>query len=176
MASPLELHTAGPEETRSVGEAIAELLRPGDVVSLTGDLGAGKTTFVQGVAKGLGVAEPVLSPTFTLVREYDALGLHVYHVDIYRLERVQEVLDLGFDEMVDQNGVVLVEWGDALGTMLPESHLRVELTMDEAAADQDGSPREGRRLSISGHGKPWALRSERLAELTRPWRAAEPAA
>src|SRR5438093_13641660 len=97
--------TASPKETRALGEAVADLLRPGDVVSLTGDLGAGKTTFVQGAAGKLGVDEPVLSPTFTLIREYRG-SLPIYHLDVYRLDRVQEVLALGCEELMDRQGVV----------------------------------------------------------------------
>src|SRR5919198_1316714 len=104
MDRSLELVTGAPEETRALGEAIPTILASGDVVSLTGDLGAGKTTLVQGAAHGFGVNEPVLSPTFTLVREYQG-ARPVYHLDIYRLDRLQEVLDLGFEEMLDREAV-----------------------------------------------------------------------
>jgi tRNA threonylcarbamoyladenosine biosynthesis protein TsaE len=169
MAGPLELATASPEETRDVGEALAGTLREGDVVSLTGDLGAGKTTLVQGVARGLGVRDPVLSPTFTLVREYR--GLHrVYHVDIYRLDRVQDVLDLGFEELLDSGGVVLIEWGDAIEALLPDSSLRVEILLRE---DREG--REGpsvRRMVLTGGGD-WEGRWDGVARALWPWRAGE---
>jgi len=87
MRAALDLATNSAEGTRAVAEAIGTLLEPGDVVSLTGDLGAGKTAFVQGAARALGVAEPVLSPTFTLVREYEGTT-RVYHLDVYRLDRL----------------------------------------------------------------------------------------
>ncbi len=151
-----------PEETRAVGAAVAELLVPGDVVSLTGDLGAGKTTFVQGAGRGLGVEEPVVSPTFVLVREYRG-QVPVYHVDVYRLDRLQEVLDLGFEDLLDPAGVVFVEWGDAIDTLLPDSYLEVRLTIDSDDA---------RSIAFTGRGARWAGRWERLEGLLGRWRAA----
>src|SRR2546428_9662279 len=111
MGRTIELATDSAEETKAVGRAVAPLLGSGDVVSLTGDLGAGKTTFVQGAAAGLEVGEPVLSPTFTLLREYEG-AFRVYHLDVYRLDRLQDVLDLGFDEVLERGGVPVGEMGD----------------------------------------------------------------
>jgi tRNA threonylcarbamoyladenosine biosynthesis protein TsaE len=156
----IELIAATPDDTIALGEAIASLLRPGDAVALTGELGAGKTTFVRGAAKGLGFDGAVASPTFTLVREYPAT-IRIYHVDVYRLERLQEALDLGLDEMVADGGVVFVEWGDAVEGLLPDEHLLVELTMD------DGS--EARSVVLIGIGSSWSPRWERLERLTEPW-------
>jgi tRNA threonylcarbamoyladenosine biosynthesis protein TsaE len=162
MRTGLALVTASPEETRAVGRSLAGFLGPRDVVSLTGDLGAGKTTFVQGAAEALGVTEPVLSPTFTLVRRYRG-SIPVYHLDVYRLERIQEVLDVGFEEILDEGAVVFVEWGDAIDALLPLEHVQVELTL----------PIEGdqRRLALTWHGRSWAERIERLAATLEPWRA-----
>jgi len=162
MGGRLEVRTSSADETRALGEAVAALLSEGDVVSLTGDLGAGKTAFVQGAARGMGVRDPVLSPTFTLVREYEG-RVPVYHLDVYRLERLQDVLDRGFDEMHDAGHVVFIEWGDAVAALLPDSFLQVELTIE------DGS---GRRLAFAGEGAPWALRWERLEQIVQPWKAA----
>lgn len=161
MRTGLGLVTASPEETRAVGRSLAELLGSRDVVSLTGDLGAGKTTFVQGAAQGLGVADPVLSPTFTLMRRYHGT-LPVYHLDVYRLERLQEVLDLGFDEILDQGAVVFIEWGDAIDMLLPPEHLQIELTL----------PLEGdhRELQVSWYGRSWAERIDALAAALDRWR------
>ncbi|HXF57575.1 MAG TPA: tRNA (adenosine(37)-N6)-threonylcarbamoyltransferase complex ATPase subunit type 1 TsaE [Actinomycetota bacterium] len=159
----LELVTRGPEDTRALGEALAEVMEPGDVVSLTGDLGAGKTTLVQGLCRGLGVTEPVLSPTFTLVREYEG-RLRVYHVDVYRLDRLQEVVDLGFPEILEAGGLVLVEWGDAVESLLPESHLQVELTIPPADEDV-------RLLAVSPRGPGWARRHQQVEAALAPWRA-----
>jgi tRNA threonylcarbamoyladenosine biosynthesis protein TsaE len=156
----LELATDSPEETKALGEAMASLLHPGDVVSLTGDLGAGKTTFVQGAARALGVEDPVLSPTFTIVREYGG-RIPVYHLDIYRLDRIQDVLDLGFEELLDGRAVLFVEWGDAIDALLPPEHLQVELTL----------PGDGpeRRLSVTWYGRSWAARVEPLAAILERW-------
>jgi tRNA threonylcarbamoyladenosine biosynthesis protein TsaE len=161
MPPTLDVISRAPDETRKVGAALAELLVPGDVVSLTGDLGAGKTAFVQGAARALGVQEPVTSPTFVLVRQYRG-DVPVHHVDVYRLDRVQEVLDLGFEDLLDPSGVVFVEWGDAIDALLPDDHLRVEITTGDDA----------RRLSFAGRGTRWAGRWERLEGVLVPWRNA----
>jgi tRNA threonylcarbamoyladenosine biosynthesis protein TsaE len=162
MRTGLALATASPEETRAIGRSLARFLGPRDVVSLTGDLGAGKTTFVQGAAEGLNVTEPVLSPTFTLVRRYKG-AIPVYHLDVYRLERMQDVLDVGLDEILDEGAVVFIEWGDAIDPLLPPEHLQVELTL----------PVEGdqRQLDVTWHGRSWAERIDGLAEALEPWRA-----
>jgi len=162
MGGELVLVTASVEETRALGEAVAPLLSRGDVVALTGDLGAGKTAFVQGAAKGLGVTEAVLSPSFTLVREYEG-RLPVYHLDVYRLERLQDVLDLGFDEMLDAGHVMFIEWGDAIQALLPESALEVEITIENDS---------GRRIEITAPAESWALRWERLEQIAQPWKVA----
>jgi tRNA threonylcarbamoyladenosine biosynthesis protein TsaE len=161
MHRRVDLSTRAPEETRNVGEALAGLLVPGDVVSLTGDLGAGKTCLVQGAARGLGVGEPVGSPTFVLVREYRGGQLPVYHLDVYRLDRLQEVIDLGFEDLLDPEGVVFVEWGSVIDALLPDSFLEIELTV----------PGEGeeRRLALSARGPAWAERWERLEQILVPW-------
>ncbi|HUZ87835.1 MAG TPA: tRNA (adenosine(37)-N6)-threonylcarbamoyltransferase complex ATPase subunit type 1 TsaE [Candidatus Baltobacterales bacterium] len=104
--------TASPAETEAAGESLGRRLRVGDVVLLIGDLGAGKTTFVRGVARGAGSDAPVASPTFQLVRVYPG-RLQLAHVDLYRIEKPPELAELGLDELADQ-GAVLVEWGDRL--------------------------------------------------------------
>lgn len=158
----IELDAATANDTRAIGAVLAGMLEPADAVALTGELGAGKTTLVQGVARGLGYEGAVVSPTFTLVREYRA-RLVVHHVDVYRLERVQDVLDLGFEEMTDEQGVLLVEWGDAVEGLLPADHLSIELTVP----GED----ERRRLVVRGAGPAWALRWERLEQELEGWRA-----
>jgi tRNA threonylcarbamoyladenosine biosynthesis protein TsaE len=107
-----ERRTASPEETEAVGEELAAKLRVGDLLLLAGELGAGKTTFVRGLARGLGVIAAVQSPTFQLVRVYPG-RIQLAHVDIYRLESGADLGDLGLDDLLDQ-GVVAVEWGDRL--------------------------------------------------------------
>jgi tRNA threonylcarbamoyladenosine biosynthesis protein TsaE len=160
----IELETATAEETRHVGKVIASLLQPRDTVLLTGDLGAGKTTLVQGVAEGLGVEDHVASPTFTLVKEY-AGRLDVAHVDIYRLERVQDVLDLGLDELGGPDRVLFVEWGDVVQDLLPEDRLRIELTT--------GSADEDRRIVITPRGPSWVPRWEGLEQALDRFRRGE---
>jgi tRNA threonylcarbamoyladenosine biosynthesis protein TsaE len=162
MRVGLEVITSSPEETRRLGEDLAAMLRAGDVVSLTGDLGAGKTTMVQGAARGLGVEQPVTSPTFTLVKEYRG-RLPIHHMDIYRLDHVQDVLDLGFEEILDAGGVVFVEWGDAIDALLPTDHLQVTLTMPDEG--------EERRVEITWFGPSWGDRMDDLLRLVERWRS-----
>ncbi|GAC1690150.1 MAG: hypothetical protein PVS2B1_12280 [Candidatus Dormibacteraceae bacterium] len=107
-----DLVTESPAETEAFGEALGKRLRPGDLVLLTGELGAGKTTFVRGVARGIGSAAPVASPTFQLVRMY-AGRVQLAHIDLYRIETASELADLGLDELLDQ-GAAVVEWGERL--------------------------------------------------------------
>jgi tRNA threonylcarbamoyladenosine biosynthesis protein TsaE len=151
------------EETRAIGERLAELLEPRDVVILFGELGAGKTTLVQGIGRGLQIADRVASPTFTLVREYTG-RLPVTHADVFRLERVQDVIDLGLDEVAGGGGVLLVEWGDAVEDLLPPDRLRVELTSEDPRGDS-----EARRIAVIGVGESWDARWERLRGLLADW-------
>jgi len=160
----LELRARTAEDTREVGEAMSASLRARDAVVLTGELGAGKTTFVQGVARGLGIEDQVSSPTFTLVKEYRGI-LDIAHVDVYRLERVQDVVDLGLDELGDGEGVLLVEWGDAVEDLLPDERLRVELTTEDLVSDV-------RRLRISALGASWQERWGALEVAVAPWSVA----
>ncbi len=158
----IELETGTADRTRDVGAALATMLQPRDTVMLTGDLGAGKTTLVQGIGRGLGVEEQVASPTFTLVKEYGG-RLDVAHVDVYRLERVQDVVDLGLDELGGPDRVLLIEWGDAVQDLLPDDRLRVELTT-EPIGD------ETRRIVLTPQGRSWALRWERLEQVLDAFR------
>ena len=161
--SELVLRTDRADDTRAVGAAIAPLLRPRDAIVLTGELGAGKTTFVQGVATGLGAEEHVASPTFTLVREYTSGRVPLAHVDIYRLERVQDVLDLALDEIEDGDRVLLVEWGDAVEDLLADELLRIELTTADPSSD-------ARRVAVSARGRSWAERWDDLERAVEPWK------
>jgi len=159
------LVTGSAGETRALAAAVAALLEPGDVVTLAGDLGAGKTTFVQGSAGTLGVTEPVVSPTFTLVREYQGT-VPVTHVDVYRLDRLQDVLDLGFEDYLDGRSVVFVEWGDVIEGLLPESWMEVRLSA-EGEADDAGD--QTRTVTVTARGPAWASRWERLEAATAAW-------
>ncbi len=112
MATTTSLETSSPEETEAAGDELGRRLRPGDLVLLRGELGAGKTTFVRGIARGIGSAALVASPTFQLVRIYPG-RVQLAHVDLYRLEQGDDLRDLGLDELLDA-GAVVVEWGDRI--------------------------------------------------------------
>jgi tRNA threonylcarbamoyladenosine biosynthesis protein TsaE len=148
----MKLRTDSPDQTRAVAAALGDLLVAGDLVLLVGDLGAGKTAFVQGLARGLGVEEPVTSPTFTIVQEY-AGRLPLTHVDVYRLDRVQDLYDLGLEERSDR-GVTVVEWGDLVEQAVPAEHLVVRI--EPGAADTE------RVLELSCHGTRWRGRQDAL--------------
>ncbi|MCK5250193.1 MAG: tRNA (adenosine(37)-N6)-threonylcarbamoyltransferase complex ATPase subunit type 1 TsaE [Spirochaetaceae bacterium] len=126
-----ETRTQDAEETRDVGRRLGETLQPGDIVALTGPLGAGKTVFAQGVAESLGIGEPVTSPTFTLISEYEG-NMPFYHMDLYRLGTPDEFVWLGVEEMLNGSGVSLVEWSEKAGEELPERaiHVRIEFSND----------------------------------------------
>ena len=117
-----------PEQTRRLGIRLGVLLKPGDVLCLTGDLGSGKTTFVQGLAKGWGSVDPVSSPTFVLVNQYrQPNGNQFHHLDAYRIESVSEAEDLDI-EALQMNGPLVVEWSDRIAKALPAEHLLVDLS------------------------------------------------
>jgi tRNA threonylcarbamoyladenosine biosynthesis protein TsaE len=126
------LESRSAEETAAAGERLAASLRPGDVVALTGELGAGKTCFTQGLARGLGVTGRAVSPTFVLVNEYRGRW-PVHHVDAYRTSSMTELLDLGLDELFSGDGVTVVEWADKLLPLLPADtiHVHIEGVGDE---------------------------------------------
>lgn len=151
MTERLVLRTSGPDDTRALAAAVAEALEPGDVVSLTGELGAGKTCFVQGAARQLGVTGRVTSPSFLLRRDYDG-DVPVLHLDVYRLDDLGEVLDLGFEEAGHDGRITFVEWGDAMSPLLPPDHLEVELLTD--AVDE----LDRRRITLIAHGDEWRRR------------------
>jgi tRNA threonylcarbamoyladenosine biosynthesis protein TsaE len=118
--------SGSPEETEAAGEALGRTLEPGAVVGLSGELGAGKTCFVQGVVRALGVPGRALSPTFTLINEHRGRRA-VYHVDAYRIANEAELMELGLDEYFDGDGVTLVEWAEKLGPLLPARAIRVHI-------------------------------------------------
>lgn len=122
--------TEGPDETLQIGRTLGERLKPGDTVLLIGDLGAGKTCFIQGLCAGLGVKEAVTSPTFTLINEYEG-RLPVAHFDLYRLDDPEAVLDLGFDEYIDSDSVCLIEWADKFPEVMPAEAIVVRIEIRE---------------------------------------------
>ena len=125
-ALELRLHTATPEETEALGRRLGGLLRAGDVIALSGDLGAGKTVLARGIAAGAGAAGHVASPTFTFLREYHG-PVTIYHADLYRLDRPQQLEDLGLDEILDGNGIVVLEWAEKARPLLPPEHLWITI-------------------------------------------------
>nr|BCX01323.1 MAG: hypothetical protein KatS3mg041_1369 [Bacteroidota bacterium] len=134
-------HTYAPEETQNLGRLLALRLRPGDIVALYGELGAGKTCLVQGICQQLGTGDPITSPTFTLVQEYRSEGWPIYHLDLYRMKRLEELYEIGYEEYLFGEGICLIEWADRMEPLLPEEVWRVHLRHGEA-------PRE-RIISIS---------------------------
>ena len=126
MTSDDPIGTGSAEETRAAGEQLGRTLGPGDVVALTGDLGAGKTCFVQGLARGLGATTWPTSPTFVLVNEYRA-DLPIHHVDAYRIGSPAEMIDIGLLELIDGDGVTVVEWADKVAALLPDRTIHVSI-------------------------------------------------
>ncbi len=125
--SYLELISHSPEETQELGRRIGRLARAGDVFLLTGNLGTGKTCLTQGIAWGLGIKEYALSPSFVIVRElYGRLPL--YHIDLYRLDRIEESMDLGLDEYLYGRGVCVVEWAEKALSIMPSRHLMIKIS------------------------------------------------
>lgn len=122
-----ELVTHSPEETQELGRRLGEMSLPGDVFLLVGNLGAGKTCFTQGMAWGLGIKEYAMSPTFVIVRELHG-RLPLYHIDLYRLDRLEETMDLGLDDYFYGQGVSVVEWAEKALSILPKEHLLIEIS------------------------------------------------
>jgi tRNA threonylcarbamoyladenosine biosynthesis protein TsaE len=126
MSASTSLATTSPEETDAAGQRLGATLEAGDVVALSGELGAGKTVFVQGLVRALGVTTGATSPTFVLVNEYRG-RLPVHHVDAYRTASLAELLDLGLEEMMDGDGVTVIEWAERLEPLLPARAVRVRI-------------------------------------------------
>ena len=145
--------TYSPEETRAFAARLGVLLEAGDIICLVGDLGAGKTTFTQGLALGLGLPpeEPVNSPTFTLVSEHPGGRVPLYHFDVYRLLDSSGLYDLAFDEYLDGDGVVVIEWADKIPDALPNARLDIALTTDDKDPDT-------RQIVMTA----WGVRAEEL--------------
>jgi len=127
-----KLHSNSIDETRAIARGLAESLKPGAVLALHGDLGAGKTCFVQGLADGLGITEIVNSPTFTIVKEYDG-DLPLYHIDLYRISDEHEALDLGLDEYLFGDGVAAVEWAERVEPLFPAHTVHIRFELETAA-------------------------------------------
>ena len=124
------IETNSPEETFRTGKELGEKAVPGQVFTLTGDLGVGKTVFTQGLARGLGIEEPVNSPTFTIVQVYDGGRLPFYHFDVYRIGDVEEMDEVGFEDYVMGDGVSLIEWANLIEEILPEKRTDILIEKD----------------------------------------------
>jgi len=128
MITSQKVDTQSIEETLRFGERLSAELRPGDVLALSGDLGAGKTALIKGVARGLGVTRDVTSPTFTLVHEYSGGHLPLFHIDLYRLDTIEQALAVGIEDYFGGSGVTAIEWAEKIESLLPENTTRIRIT------------------------------------------------
>jgi tRNA threonylcarbamoyladenosine biosynthesis protein TsaE len=124
----IESHS--PEETFRIGEQLAKEARPGDIYTLNGDLGVGKTIFTKGIAKGLGIEEPVTSPTFTIVQEYESGRLPLYHFDVYRIGDPEEMEEIGYEDYFYGQGICLIEWAGLIEELIPPEVVRIYIEKD----------------------------------------------
>ncbi|MDQ2827053.1 MAG: tRNA (adenosine(37)-N6)-threonylcarbamoyltransferase complex ATPase subunit type 1 TsaE [Actinomycetota bacterium] len=163
--------TSSVDDTRALAGEIARLAQPGDLIVLAGDLGTGKTAFAQGFARALGVEEPVTSPAFVLVRTYEG-RLPMVHLDVYRLDHLQELVDLGISELLDDGAVTLVEWGDVVAPALPPDFLEIRLEVPPGRADAPGGARasaDDRLLTIRSVGPGWSPRIDAVRRAVATW-------
>ena len=141
----MELLSHSPEDTEDIGARLAEQLEPGAVVAFTGDLGAGKTAFTRGLARGLGIPDRITSPTFTIVNEYEGGRLPLFHFDMHRLGSADEQFDIGWEDYLRRGGVCAVEWSENIADALEEDAVRVDIR--RGASDQE------RVITIAGVSK-----------------------
>ena len=154
----IRLHSGSAADTGAIAAAIAGVLAPGDVVVLDGGLGVGKTTFVKRAVEALGSDAAVTSPTFAIVQEYGGAPMPIAHVDAYRLDRVQELHDIGFDELFDGDSIVFVEWGERVRELLPDERLTVTFAM----VFEPDSPGDERSIVVEPEGAGWSAREPAL--------------
>ena len=124
--------THSPEETQAIGEQFGQTLKPGDVIALIGDLGAGKTCLTQGIARGVGIPtdQVVNSPSYTLINEYEG-EIPIYHIDLYRLQHHDEIIELGLEEYLEGDGICIIEWAERMLEMLPEHYIRMQIRWED---------------------------------------------
>ena len=154
--------TKSADDTRELAASFAPFLKGGDLILLAGELGAGKTCFTQGLGRALGVTEQITSPTFTLMRPYEGTTFRVLHCDVYRLDHLQEIVDLGINELVDDGAVAVIEWGDMAEPVLPADFLEIRITYD---ADSD----DARHFALRPVGRSWANRAGGLQKAIDRW-------
>lgn len=135
--------TFSPEETYEIGRRMGSEARPGLVITLDGDLGAGKTLFTKGFAEGLGITEPVSSPTFTILQEYEGGRMPLYHFDVYRIGDPAEMEEVGFDDYIYGDGATLIEWSELIEELIPEGAVRIVMERDAAKSE------DYRRITIT---------------------------
>ena len=128
--------THSAQETVELGEKIGSLLKSGDVIAMTGTLAAGKTTITKGIAKALGITDVVTSPTFCLISEYEGTKMPLYHMDVYRLDGPEDFINLGVEDMLDGDGVCIVEWSEKVSSELPKRTIKIEITPLEDGSRQ----------------------------------------
>lgn len=128
--------THSAQETVDLGEKIGSLLKSGDVIAMTGTLAAGKTTITKGIAKALGITDVVTSPTFCLISEYEGTKMPLYHMDVYRLDGPEDFINLGVEDMLDGDGVCIVEWSKKVSSELPKRTIKIEITPLEDGSRQ----------------------------------------
>lgn len=150
----LVVPSTGPADTAALATAIAEIVVAGDVLVLGGDLGAGKTTFTKAFGAALGVSEPITSPTFTLAQQYVSGRLTLHHLDVYRLDQLEEVIDLALPELYESGGVVVIEWGDTISPALPAGYLLAKFAFGDADDD--------RSIALTAVGTAWQARTPAL--------------
>lgn len=126
----MKIETRTPEETYALGEKIGAAAKTGQIYTLNGDLGVGKTVFTQGVAAGLGIKEPVNSPTFTIIQVYEEGRLPFYHFDVYRIGDIEEMEEIGYDDYFFGEGICLIEWANLIEELLPENIIRITIEKD----------------------------------------------
>lgn len=144
------IRTASQQETETIGRRLGQQLRSGDVIALSGDLGAGKTVLTRGIAQGAGAAGYFASPTFTLVREYSG-PVSIAHVDLYRLDAPRQIEDIGFDEILERDGVVVIEWAEKIRSMLPSAYLWIEIRFTDRENEREIAfiPQGSRYIAIT---------------------------
>ena len=144
MIGKMVTETRSPEETYELGRKIGLQARPGQVYTLTGDLGVGKTVFTQGVAAGLGITESVSSPTFTIVQVYEEGRLPFYHFDVYRIGDIEEMEEIGYDDYFFGKGICLIEWAELIEEILPDDRISITIEKDLAQGF------DYRRITVEG--------------------------
>ena len=163
MKTEFQQQTFSPESTVALGLRLGRVARPGDVIILSGELGAGKTQFAKGFAQGLGIKTPITSPTFNIMLCYESsAGLRLNHIDLYRLDEAAQLVDIDYFACLESEAVSVVEWGDKFADALPVDYLEVLLEYDEA--DVDSMHVDARVITVSPHG-------ERAARLFEAWRS-----